>query len=141
MQVVLDTNVVISGLGRATSPPGQILQLWRRGAIELITSHELVAEYRIALGYPKVQAFLNLSDAEVDEALLSLEVADIQVDIGVPERAVPADPDDDIVVATAIAGEADFIVSGDRHLLDYGAFQGIKVITPAFFLALLESDL
>lgn len=77
----------------------------------------------------------------MEEALLGLEDADIQVDIGVPERAVPADPDDDVVVATAIAGNADFIVSGDRHLLELGEHAGIRIISPAMLLVLLEADL
>lgn len=141
MRVVLDTNVVISGLGRASSPPGQILQFWKSGSVELVTSRQLVAEYRTALSYPKVRAFLKLTDAEVEEALLGLEDADIQVDIGVPERTVHSDPDDDIVVATAIAGEADFIVSGDRHLLELGEHKGIRIIPPVMLLALLEHDL
>lgn len=141
MRVVLDTNVVISGLGSRSGPPGQVFQHWQRKSFELITSPQLVAEYRTALGYPKVRAFLRLPEPEIEDALTGLGDADIVVDLSSVDEVVIADPDDDIVVATAVAGEADYIISGDRHLLDLGEHAGISVITPAVFLAILERDL
>ncbi len=53
-------------------------------------------------------------------------------------RIIAADPDDDRVLEAAVAGEADFIVSGDRHLLDLGRYEGIEIVTPARFLAELS---
>lgn len=53
-------------------------------------------------------------------------------------RVVPDDPEDDVVVATAVAARADYLVTGDRrHLLPLGSYQGIRVVTPRQFLDLL----
>jgi uncharacterized protein len=56
-----------------------------------------------------------------------------------PLKAVPQDPDDDIVLNTALIGRASHIVSGDRHLLGLGSFRGVRVVTVAEMLDLLKA--
>jgi len=141
MRAVLDTNVIISGLGRASSVPGQILYQWRRNSYELIVSPLLLAEYQRALSYPHVQRFVGLSASRIAEALTGFSVAGIFVDPEEVAAVVSADPDDDVVIATAVAGNADYIISGDRHLLALGGYKGIRIVPPAVSLVILEHDL
>ena len=54
-------------------------------------------------------------------------------------RVVPDDPDDDMVVATALAAEAEYLVTGDRHLLSLGSYQGVSMLKPARFLEVLDA--
>lgn len=53
-------------------------------------------------------------------------------------QAVPADPDDNLILACAVEGEAEFIVSGDRHLRDLRSFQGIRIVNPTTFLKVIK---
>lgn len=104
-------------------------------------SHSLVAEYRRALNYPRVQRFIGLSSPKIEEALTGFRQADVFVNPDSTEAVVTADPDDDVVIACAVAGSADYIVSGDRHLLDMGEHAGIRIVRPTTFLVVLETDL
>jgi uncharacterized protein len=52
-------------------------------------------------------------------------------------RVVPLDPKDDVIVATAIRAQAEYLVTGDRHLLSLGSYRGIQIVTPRRFLNLL----
>jgi predicted nucleic acid-binding protein len=63
-----------------------------------------------------------------------LEIIDVVAPVSVP-RVVPDDPDDDHVMAAAVAAGADLIVSGDRHLLGVGTYRGIRILRPAEVLA------
>lgn len=64
----------------------------------------------------------------------------IRVDPDLQPKVVIADPDDDVVVACAVAGDADYIVSGDRHLLKLGEHNDIPILRPTIFLALLDDE-
>jgi uncharacterized protein len=123
------------------SIPGAIVEHWHGRAFELLVSTLLLAEYERVLHYPHIRSRLSLAQSELAR---SIEIMRQRGTLVVPDaelRVVTADPDDDIVVATAVAGNADFIVSGDRHLLDLGEHRGIRIIAPAIFLAILEHDL
>jgi len=56
-------------------------------------------------------------------------------------KVVKSDPSDDIILATALAGQASYIVSGDKHLLDLGVYRGIKVVTAIEFVKILEHEI
>jgi putative PIN family toxin of toxin-antitoxin system len=139
LRAVLDANVVVSALIRSEGPAGRILERVARGAgVHAVVSPAILDEYRRSLGYPKVRRHLRLPAAEVSTWVDALAfVADI-----VPgERTVAvvaADPDDDKYLSAALEGRAQYDVSGDRHLLDVGAHEGIQVVTPREFLGLLE---
>ncbi len=104
MRVVLDTNVVVSGLIWRNTPR-QILDAARERRITLYTSSVLLAELAEVL----------------DRAHLAAEIA----------PTVIADPDDDAVLACALAAQADLVVSGDRHLLNLKHYQRIPIVAPA----------
>jgi len=126
--VVIDTNVMVSAyLGGSLEA---IIFAWRAGKFALIVSNQVVSEYLDVLSRPK----FKIAHDELDDfAALILSKAEFVL----PEKsidAVEADPSDNKFIEAAVAGQADYIVSGDKHLLDLKEFQGISIIAPRIFL-------
>jgi putative PIN family toxin of toxin-antitoxin system len=128
VRIVLDTNVLISALITKGTPPDLLYQAWDAGSFELVTSEAQLMELERVLMYEKLQPFIQREEAE---ALLDAVGAVARV-IGVlPEIDLSSDPDDNTILATAVAGEADLIVTGDRsHLLELEMAHGIPIVTP-----------
>ena len=131
-KVVLDTNVLVSGV-IATGHSAAILNAVRQGAFQIITSAHLLEEFsdvisrrRIARKYPKA--------TQEAEALLDFLRAFAIIVPGIPgPQQVSADRDDDYVLACALDEQAEYIVSGDPHLLDLKSHKGIPILTPKEF--------
>ena len=128
-RVVFDTNVLISGLvfnGKAE----QCFDLARTGEVTYYATPPTLRELRRVLGYDR----LNLSDSEqADHFAMATTTATVVApteDI----TEIEADPDDDMFLECASAADADYLISGDTHLLDLGSFQGIPVLSPDEFL-------
>jgi uncharacterized protein len=135
LRAVLDANVLVSALIRPQGPPGQVLdRLLRDSAFELVASRATLEELRRSLGYPKVKKHLALSDEDLDRWVEALAAIAVLVEGRVSRRVVEADPGDDIYIAAAVEGLAEYIVTGDRHLLDLGDHEGIRLVTPREFL-------
>ena len=138
VRVVADTNTVISGL-LWHGAPRHILDAARAGAIALYTSASLLAELAEVLPRPKFAQ--RLAQAHVTARTLVLGYAALAwliapATIG---PVVAADPDDDAVLACAVAARADAIVSGDSDLLTLESYEGIPIITAAQCMARLTS--
>lgn len=130
MRLVADTNIVVSGL-LWLGKPGRLLEAAAAGALTLYTSIALVDELDGTLRAGKLAPRVQGSGLTVDELLRRyLDVA-IIVDTLPIAPVVVADPDDDHVLACAVAARVDLIVSGDSDLLDLSSFQGIPIITAA----------
>lgn len=127
MQILLDTNIMISGLLSGKGPPGQLLQRWLDGRFTLVTSQAQLDELRRALGYEKLRGRIN--PAQVRDFTDNINVRAI-VAPSAPAVSFSSDPDDNPILAAAIAGHANLIVSGDRSgMLDLGEVEGIPIIT------------
>ena len=129
MRVVLDTNVVMSGMFFG-GPPGTILTAWKSGAITLSASPDVIEEYVatgevLAARYPTVDL----------EPLVALIVrnAEIRQCPPLPEQ-VCADPDDDKFLACALATNAECVISGDKALQRVSGYRGITVLSPRQFV-------
>lgn len=136
IRAVLDTNVVISALifeGAATA----LVPAWQRHAFALLVSASLLGEYIRVLHYPKFQLSRDAIGDLVERELLPFITS---VKVKTTPRVITADPADDHVLACAVAGRADVIVSGDHHLLDLKQYRGIPVIAVAEFLKRLSSS-
>ena len=130
MRVVLDTNIVISGIGWAGAPR-QVLLALREGRHKLITSPALLEELTRVLGYPKLKPIRT-------NPLLPIILAWLHnpQHIVIPAEhvtAIRADPADNLVLEAAVAGKADAIISGDQDLLDLRQFRGIQILTARKF--------
>jgi putative PIN family toxin of toxin-antitoxin system len=118
----------------------QIRRAWQERRFSLLTSPPLLAEFRRVLTYPKLRSLVRLSPDE-EEALLRLLVEEAEMTAGTLQvRVVETDPADDAVLACAIEGHADYIVSGDVHLLSLHEHAGIPIVTARQFLGVLERE-
>lgn len=136
---VLDANVYVSAHLSPGGPPGRCLAAAVDGAYEIVASPAILDETRRALGYPKVRRLLRASDADLDAWVASIGLIARLVEGTARVRAVAADPADDIYVAAALEAGAGHIVSGDRHLLDIGTHEGVRMISPRDFLHVIEA--
>ena len=139
-RAVLDTSVLISAFLTPPGTPGSLLAAALRGDFVLCLSPEIVGETRtVLLREPKLQVRYGYAPIDVEAFLAGmLRVAEMVAPLPTLAGAVPLDPKDDAIVATAVAARADFLVTGDRrHLLALGTYQGIRIVTPRAFLDLL----
>ncbi len=139
MRAVLDANVFVGALIRPTGPPGQILdRLLRNSAFEIVASRLTLEELRRSLGCPKIRKYLALSEKDLDSWVEALAAIAVLVEGRVSHRVVEADPADDIYIAAAVEGLAEYILTGDRHLQDLENHEGIRIVSPREFLAYLQ---
>ncbi|OGR25161.1 MAG: putative toxin-antitoxin system toxin component, PIN family [Desulfobacca sp. RBG_16_60_12] len=131
LKVVLDTNVIVSGLNFPTSNPAKILLLVASGEIANLTSIHILNETKRIL----VDKFCWKGN-EVEAAEVWLKTFSKSVN---PKGRITVidDESDNRILECAIEGQADFIISGDHHLTDLENYQGIKIVNPATFLALM----
>lgn len=131
MRVVLDTNVLLSALISSHGPPGLIYTAWRAAKFELITSAVQLEELRRASRYPKFRSVLQPHHvgAMVNNMQRSIVLERL------PTGVQADDPNDTFLIAMAIAGEADYLVTGDHRagLLKLGNVERARVVTPSVF--------
>jgi putative PIN family toxin of toxin-antitoxin system len=111
--------------------PGRLIDAAAAGTVQIISSVPLLDELHDVLFRKKFAAQLAMQEvdaADLFEGYAALVQLVVPADIG---PVIIADPDDDIVLATAAPGDVDAIVSGDAHLLGIGEFRGMPIITPA----------
>jgi uncharacterized protein len=130
MRAVLDTNVLLAGL-LWRGPPYAVLEQVRNGSVTFISSPALLAELAEVLARPTFDAILSRSSTPRERLLAQVRMLAEVIDP--PPLATPVcrDPDDDAVLALALAAQADVIVSGDDDLLSLSRFAGIPIVNPA----------
>ena len=138
MIVVLDTSVIISALLSAEGPPAQIIDLWEAGVFDVAISTPLLDELKRALDYPQVKKFQKMTPDEINTLLGRWSTISVYVEPEVALEVVEDDPDDNRVLECAVAAKVNYIISGDKHLLDLGEYRGIEVLPPAGFIVLLS---
>jgi uncharacterized protein len=133
MRIVVDTNVLISAFFWG-GLPGQVLDAARQEHCAIISSEPLLAELLLVLQRDKFTTHLRRMNRTPQQFLHNYRaLVDIVEDIPLPQP-VSDDPDDDHVLACAISGDADAIVSGDDDLLRLETYAAIPILKPAAFL-------
>jgi putative PIN family toxin of toxin-antitoxin system len=130
MKAVLDTNVLISGV-ISTGVPHEVVVKGFEGKYEIVVSIETLTEFRkTLLKYPER---FHMDEEEVQQEVETIRYFAEFVDPIEDIHAVDDDPDDDKFLEAAVAGNVEYIVSGDGHLLDLDAFRGIPIVDPRTF--------
>jgi putative PIN family toxin of toxin-antitoxin system len=135
VKVVLDTNVLLSGLMLPESVPGRIVRAWRAAQFDLVLSEPMLDEIGRVLAYPKIERRLKWDQETISRFLLLLQFKADVVDISSTNVEVPRDPQDVSVLATLVAGGANYLVTGDKDLLTLG--HDYPIVTPAEFASRL----
>ncbi len=137
MRLVLDTNVVASAMLWGGTPK-LLLQARRERRVELYTSTPLLAELTDILGRSKFAKKIMASLLTVDQ-LVDHYVELVQVVRPTPTPRIVSDPDDDVVIGTALAAKADLLVTGDRPLLSVSEYQGVRIVSVTEALELIAA--
>ena len=127
MQIVLDSNILVSGILSPGGPPGQLIAAWKNHRFLLISSNMQLERLEKVFKRPKLSSMIEQQEAT--DLLSDIVNAAMIVE---PECNITAstDPEDNCIIGMAIAGRADFLVSGDKkHMLVLGEVEGIPIIT------------
>ena len=137
MNVTLDANVIVSGLSRRTTgAPTEVIDRWKRRDFDVFLSKHIVDRVEEAWRKPYFRSFL--SDEEIQRILHEIDalMAEVKPTEGI--HGVAPDDEYDLILATAVAADADFLVTGDKGLLALGEFRGIPIVSPREFLVRLD---
>jgi putative PIN family toxin of toxin-antitoxin system len=134
MKIVLDTNVLISALIKSGKPRELILKIAKE-KVQVILSKEILKEFIEVTDDPRIKKYVQ-EDTKI-RFLKAIGSISSVVRVKSKFKVLKEDPDDDIVLRTAHDGKADYIISGDRHLLSLKRFKKIKIVTVAQMLDLL----
>jgi len=138
LKIVLDANVFVSALINPHGKPAQILNYVFENKIRLFTSPSIIEELQRVLSYPKLVKRHGLEKEELKKfvsdllSIMSLVEGKKAIDV------IVEDPTDNNYLSCALDAKADFIVSGDMHLLNLREYEGTQIITPTQFLEMLE---
>ena len=132
MKIVLDTNVLLSGLMFPEGAPGRIVAAWAEARFEVALSLDQLGEIARVLKYPKIRRKLGWDDGKIESFIKQLYIRAEVIELGSISVEVPGDPDDAPILATLAAANADILVTGDGDLLALRAKHPIE--TPAEFV-------
>ncbi len=135
IRAVLDTNLFVSGLFSTGGTTGRLQDLWMTGTFELAVSEEILQEIKATLLKPHIQKELFLLENEIDEiiSLIREKALVVTQDLYQTDKIL-SDPDDNKFLGCALEIKADYIVSGDNHLLSLKHFHGIQIVDAASFI-------
>lgn len=138
MRAVLDTNVLISAALTPTGIPRAIILYWIADAFLLVVSAKSIQEFLDVVNRPGLRRYVHWTTSEIMETVERIRMTGVVVEP--PMKATASrDPKDNYVLDVALEGEADYIVTGDGDLLVLEEYEGIAIVTPARFLAILDS--
>jgi len=129
IRIVVDTNIFVSSFFGGN--PRKVVDLWKNGSIFICLSPEIVDEYvavlkRLGVDKPHLKELFSLFSRGY-QILFTSETLRL--------RIVSKDPSDDKFIECAVALEANYIISGDKALLEIGKYIGIEILSPKRFLS------
>jgi uncharacterized protein len=140
MIVVLDTNVIVSALLSPSGSSASIINRWQTNEFEVVVSTQLTSELTKVLDYPRIIEHLNIPPEKITSFIHLYAMVATLVEPQLNLEIINEDPADNKVLECAVAGNATYIITGDKHLLKLNEYQGIVILPPAGFIKLLESE-
>jgi putative PIN family toxin of toxin-antitoxin system len=137
---VLDTNLFVSGLISPAGTPNRLISLWEQDRIILLTSSELISEVEDVVNRDYIKRKYQLTEQRIDVLITSLRQATESVTPLTPLPIHSRDPKDDKLLALALGGCADYLITGDNDLLVLNgdpAIENLRIVTATAFLQLL----
>ena len=141
MRVILDTSVIVSGLLSPHGTPAKIIVHWLHRDFILLYTSAIYAEYEDVLNRAWLHERLRNVPKRIPEFLQAIHIFGELVKGYVNVTGFVRDPFDEMFLACAALGNADYIVSGDKDLLSLGNFWDTKILLPGEYLDLLQTDL
>lgn len=141
IQVVLDVNVLVSGFPAERGAPAELIERWLAREFHLVLSEHILDG--VARAWANAYYRTRYQGDEPRQALDLLRARATMVMPVSTVRGIAADDEDDLVLATAVAGSAAYLVTGDRRLREVASYERVTILTPREFLAQLidaESD-
>jgi putative PIN family toxin of toxin-antitoxin system len=139
MRVILDTSVIVSGLISARGAPAQVIAHWLGGGFTLLHTPAIYVEYTDVLNrawiHERMQATPHRMEAFLDAIVVLGELVTGYVDVAGQIR----DPFDEMFLAGAQLGQADYLATVDKDLLTLGHYEQTEIVTPALFLQQIET--
>lgn len=137
-RLVLDTNILIAALLRKNTAPYRLYEAWRNKVYELITSQAQLDELKRVMGYAKLERYFSREEAqEMFTGIATYATCTTHL----PLVHYSSDPDDNLILATAIAGKAHYVVSGDKSdMLALTQGEAIPIITACRAIDVLNSE-
>ena len=136
MIIVLDTNVIVSGILRPYSKAASILRLVATGTITLAYDLRIFSEYRDVLNRPK----FTFAKEDIDAFLDQVDKEGVLVSV-MPLKFRLPDPEDESFLEVALAGKATAIVTGNKRHFPKKEYEGTRILSPAEFLEAFRSEL
>jgi hypothetical protein len=140
MRVVLDANIYVSALINAKGNPSRIILAWERGEFDVLISEAILDEIGRVLRYPRIVKRHRQEENSIQRFLRLLENEALLVEPDQALNVIKVDESDNRYLECALEGKAQYVVSGDNHLLDIGEYRGILILAPVVFVAILSRD-
>jgi putative PIN family toxin of toxin-antitoxin system len=138
IRAVFDANVIVSGFPVIGGLPGVLLDRWRRDEFGLVLSDYILDE--IARAWTDPYWSRRINPVEAEDALRFLrrfaEIVPVTVDVS----GIASHAEDDMVIATAVSAEAEYLVTGDKELQGVRRHRGVRILSPREFLAILDNQ-
>lgn len=141
LRAVLDTNVFVSSVLTRHGSAARLLDMWRERRFALVIAEPIIDEIEAVLGRARLRDKYNLRPEDIAQLITLLRHEALLIPLLTDTSgAIPEDPADEKFVACAIDGMADYLVSGDRHLLALTEYRGIPIVTLRQFTELVEAE-
>ena len=137
LTAVIDSTVLVSAFLTEGGVSAELLRYAREGVFLVFLSKDILTETQHTLAYPRLRERYTYTDEDVADFLNRLRIAADLVD-ELPHLTVVRDPNDDMVIATAVRAQVAYIVTRDKDLLSLQDYEGIAMITPEAFIAIVR---
>ena len=138
LRAVLDANILVSAAISPRGNPAKVVQALYADAFDLVISEKILAEIDRVIRYPRIAKRHGWSEEEIRTVIAKLRRIASVTSGHLSVHAVARDEADNRYLECAVEGHADYIVSGDRDLLDLKTYQGIEVVDARTFLVALR---